>query len=231
MKSASLPFEFDKIVSQSIVDVYCGRMERRDLDSVPSTPTPAPSRSLTPVELNAIAYTSGYVIHKLYKEAKDTSVVEALAEMLECGQMAKEAVPSDDAAFFRMVTTYLGKADRGGLAWLPEPVIQLFCRIEDHAYAFAQHLFQSSLVGNNPPAQQHAIQGACNDDDIVTKWNSIVSLDKTKGRTLLEAIITKWLNLRVHSYVEQKMETYKLSMKTTKKGLRKTLKSKHNSTE
>ena len=80
-----MPFYFDKILIQSVADVYCWQgISCKVVGIVPIVSSDVPSRRLTTVELNAITYTSGYVIHKLQKQHEyDRDVSGALTDLLE----------------------------------------------------------------------------------------------------------------------------------------------------
>ena len=81
------------------------------------------SRSLSPVELNAIYYTAGYIIHILMrKHSKESDVVEYLSEMVEGGDVY---VLSDDKEFHSLVT-YQSKANRGGLVVVSDICYDIF---------------------------------------------------------------------------------------------------------
>ena len=161
-----LSFQFDPLLIQSVVDMYCGYHSGhpQGLEEVPSATPSVPSRSLNPVELNAIAYTSGYVIHKMLKlYVEDKEMTESLAEVIEGGRVDSVSMASDDEDFYAMATTYQSKADRGGLIWLPEAILRVFCRIEDHAFHFGQNMAQTSPHGTQPPSRSDSIFQACND--------------------------------------------------------------------
>ena len=118
--------QFDNILVQMTIDRYCGSRIYHIEQAKSQPKEDIYRREFTSVELNAINYTAGYVIHKLlkkYSKGTKVTIVNCLMEMVEGGQLD---LPSENESYHETVQLYQSKVNRGGLVAVSENVMNFF---------------------------------------------------------------------------------------------------------
>ena len=225
------PFIWQLVVDKSYLSLLSSVQQ-----SVAESPTTA--RSLTPVEMNAIRYASGYVVRKLTKKyAKDltptgSKFVHCLHGMISDDSELQLAEDMDADNFEDYTSLWLRKTDRGGLYHVNDITYWLFSEVELLIYS----KLKTSCSGKASERSAATIMTfTVGDGDIQFIWSLIVNnaLTAEESESLLTVVVQEWMNLRGHSMCSMFVETFKQANKKDKrkgkKSLRKELKRQHTS--
>ena len=175
---------------------------------------------LSSIELNTLRYVAGYLIRAAMNAIKDSHRSREEEEVLLYGlyeMCTDEAI--DDSS-----TRWVTLLDRGGLIHITQSAFRFFYSLEMEVRAHLNTSNAELMSGSSISTLKDIL---CKDLDVVYNWGTCHQLlPEKEGRELMNIIVSKFTNLRGHSFASSYMEMYKQTTKKTvqkSKGLRKKL--------